>query len=82
MIRRDDEVGDISKGENKVAAQAREEAERIIHVPGKGKPRFTPVKTLGADGIGSATGRPLGRGVEFKSVEVSHQQEPVTHGKA
>ena len=60
---------------------AKAEAERVLEGPHAPRARFAPVKQFGFDGD-EGQGRELGSGIEFKSVQTEHDEEPRTEGRA
>ncbi len=87
MLRRvgeDDEEDATAGAEPATEAEreAREETERILEGPREPPPRFSPVASFdpGADDL--SKGRPLGRGIEFVSVQTEHDTEPRIDGRA
>lgn len=61
---------------------AKAEADRILDGPKPPPPRFTPVKEFVGDSDKPGEGRELGRGIEFRSVQTSHDDQPRTKGRA
>lgn len=82
LVRRDDVVTGGAQGSSSQETDAIKEASRIVAGPQAPKAQFSPVQALGFDVDDPMTGRPLGRGVGFRRVEVSHSEEAQTEGRA
>ena len=66
-----------------VEQAAIEEGERIIKGPPIPKPRFHPIEVFGfGDVEGGSGGKPLQRGIRFRSVQTAHDDAPRTTGRA
>jgi len=68
------------------ATEAEQEAEQaadtIEQGPRAPKPSFQAVRTLGLADESDAAGRTLSEGIRFRQIEVDHEDEPVTSGRA
>ncbi len=62
--------------------EAKAEANRILDGPKPPRPRFNPVKEFVGDADKPGEGRELGRGIEFHSVQTSHDDQPRERGRA
>jgi general secretion pathway protein H len=59
------------------------QAEDVIKGPPIPKPHFHPIEQLGfGDVEGGKGGKPLSRGIAFRSVQTTHDDEPKTSGRA
>lgn len=61
---------------------AAEQADKILKGPRAPRPTFTPVKQSGFDAEDGKQGKELPDGIRFKEINVMHQQEPATEGRA
>jgi general secretion pathway protein H len=61
--------------------KARAEADRILEGPRAPRAEFKPVKQFGFDGD-EGEGRSFQPGVQFRSVQTEHDEEPRTEGRA
>jgi general secretion pathway protein H len=62
---------------------ALEDGERLMKGPAVLKPRFKPIRTVGfGDAAPAKGGKPLGRGVSFRSVQTAHDDSPRKDGRA
>lgn len=61
--------------------KARAEADRILEGPRAPRAEFKPVKQFGFDGEDEAGGRGFPTGVQFRSVQTEHDEEPRTEGR-
>lgn len=60
-----------------------EDGEKVLKGPEISKPRFKPISAVGfGDSLAVKGGKPLGRGVSFRSVQTSHDDAPRTQGRA
>ena len=71
---------------NEAERQALQEGEAIMKGPPIPKPRFHPIEAYGfgvtEEGKGSKGGKPLQRGITFRSVQTTHDDAPRTSGRA
>ena len=83
MLREKEEANTGGGAEPATEAEkaAKAEAERVLEGPHAPRARFAPVKQFGFDGD-EGQGRELGSGIEFKSVQTEHDEEPRTEGRA
>jgi len=81
LVRRDDETGG-AEGVTEQEKEAIKEGERMTQGPKAARPMFKPVKAFGFDADDPSQGRPLGRGVAIKRVEVARSDKPQTSGRA
>lgn len=58
------------------------EAERFIEGKGKQRPSFQPIKGLEIAGESAGQQRDLGRSIEYHQVQIEHDLEPHTEGRA
>ena len=83
LVRRDDETRtDGAEGTTQQELNAIAEADRISKGPTAPRALFQPVAALGFEADNPETGRPLGRGVGFRRVEVAHSEDPYSEGRA
>ncbi|HNS99622.1 MAG TPA: prepilin-type N-terminal cleavage/methylation domain-containing protein [Polyangiaceae bacterium] len=83
LVRRDDVTGaDGATGSTPQEQAAIQEAERLVKGPTAPRPLFKPITAFGFDAEDPSKGRELGRGVAFRRVEVSHQEDPILSGRA
>lgn len=62
---------------------ALEDGEKLVKGPSVPKPLFKPIRTVGfGDAAPAKGGKPLGRGVSFRSVQTAHDDAPRTEGRA
>lgn len=62
---------------------ALDDGEKIMKGPTIYKPRFKPIRTVGfGDAAAAKGGKPLGRGVSFRSVQTAHDDAPRKEGRA
>ncbi|HXX67782.1 MAG TPA: prepilin-type N-terminal cleavage/methylation domain-containing protein [Polyangiaceae bacterium] len=62
---------------------ALEDGEKLLKGPQIPRPRFKPIKSVGfGDSVASKGGRPLGRGVSFRSVQTAHDDTVRKEGRA
>ncbi len=82
LVRRDDVVTGGAEGSTPQEVDAIKDAERIVDGPKAPRATFSPIAALGFEADDPSTGRELGSGVAFRRIEVAHQEDPVTSGRA
>ncbi len=84
MLREKEEksTGGGAEAATEAEREARAEADRILEGPRAPRAQFKPVKQFGFDGDDPKGGRSLGNGIQFKSVQTEHDEEPRTEGRA
>jgi general secretion pathway protein H len=76
-----DNTGGGAEAATEAEQKARAEADRILEGPRAPRAEFKPVKQFGFDGEDEAGGREFPAGVQFRSVQTEHDEEPRTEGR-
>jgi general secretion pathway protein H len=76
-----DNTGGGAEAATEAEQKARAEAERILEGPRAPRAAFKPVKQFGFDGDDEAGGRGFEPGVQFRSIQTEHDEEPRTEGR-
>lgn len=84
LLKKDDSDNPAAGAEPATQAEreAKAEADRILDGPKPPRPRFKPVKEFVGDSDHPGDGRELGRGIGFRSVQTSHDDQPRKTGRA
>lgn len=77
-----DNTGGGAEATTEAEQNARAEADRILEGPRAPRAEFKPVKQFGFDGDEASEGRSFQPGVQFRSVQTEHDEEPRTEGRA